>query len=178
MNWRTHAWWHRLYSNCRYQSAILQDVEPSERYRTASPDFLSEDPALFTLLIPPVKRNSRWNSRLHGQRNETGLFLRSITASLLLASDHFDSLHKTLLKHRSMLGSYWWCVRFKRGLLHNNVCASKRQNKRFVNYGAAAISFDWEQTLKRVIHYLNLRSHRLSGTRIDYSIFSLSYGVI
>lgn len=37
---------------------------------------------------------------------KSALSFGSVTASLLLASDHFDSLHKTLLKHRSMPMSY------------------------------------------------------------------------
>lgn len=50
---------------------------------------------------------------LHGQRNETGLFFGNITASPLFASDHYDSLHRTPLKLRSMPMSYWSSVRFK-----------------------------------------------------------------
>lgn len=71
---------------------------------------------------PDHKRNGV--AGLHGERNKTGFLFGCITTVLLLVSDHFDSLHRTLLKHSSMTMSYWWGARFKRRLLQVKLSVS------------------------------------------------------
>jgi hypothetical protein len=50
------------------------------------------------IILPGNQRNGIAGP--HGRLNKTVIFRGCIAASLRLASDHFDSLHMALLKHR------------------------------------------------------------------------------
>lgn len=52
------------------------------------------------VILPGNKRDGI--AELHGERNKTVFLFGSIATVLLLASDHFDFLHRTLLKNRSI----------------------------------------------------------------------------